>query len=715
MAFTCGFFNSENGDRKYNAEQISAIFDGIIADGVFTTIGDHMAVSAGTGMQVLVGTGKAWFDHTWNVNDAAYPLAIAASDVTLSRIDAIVLETNHSDSVRLNKLRVVQGTVASTPVKPTLTNSENVHQHPLAWVTVAPGATQIAASAIENAVGTSACPFVTGIIETTAIDDLFNQWNGEFDEWFDNLKAQLSDNVVANLQKQIDANRDAIDKNGYRFEDVTVTYEDKFHTVEVDTQFPTVIYRDIFQGSRYRYGNTLYVIGKARTIPSPDNPELYRISIQLFGYDFETDNKVLDIDIGEELWTYVKSKNQDANIVSRAETSTWKNGYTKEMISWLVLVEYRNKPSSSSVSKYYQIYFDVNTHKVNFEALSGFPGALTYICNNRSINMISPSNKNAINISDRTFRGKKSIYPSDLPGVGSDHYFYRYTLDNDILYVELYPNGSSAIDLHYYSKDYGNTWTKINFPNQGSYDFRYSPIDELMYFTRNAFKELFSFDGVNLTQIDSGFLKPSNSNSWELLFNDTTLTFSTYNLDSGAVYKLINGMPIKIAEVESPYVIAHYEFILEDGSPIYLEQYSGIVYRGVTSGKRKVFKGSIPYGILYENYTLGAETPLEILQDTKLVTISKNNGVIYRMFSNILNGVADLRNWPTSGATLASGTSVYGVVIGNSQWVSSGSSGSARPSTVPVTIKYQAGLPDRRLIGFDTDCSISLVRMIKKG
>lgn len=204
MAFTCGFFNSENGDRKYNAEQMSAIFDGIIADGVFTTIGDHMAVSAGTGMQVLVGTGKAWFDHTWNVNDAAYPLTIAASDVTLSRIDAIVLETNHSDSVRLNKLRVVQGTVASSPVKPTLTNSEKVHQHPLAWVTVKPGVTQIAASAIENAVGTSACPFVTGIIATTAIDDLFNQWNGEFDEWFDNLKAQLSDNVVTNLQRQID-------------------------------------------------------------------------------------------------------------------------------------------------------------------------------------------------------------------------------------------------------------------------------------------------------------------------------------------------------------------------------------------------------------------------------------------------------------------------------------------------------------------------------
>ena len=53
MAFTCGFFNSENGDRKYNAEQMSAIFDGIIADGVFTTIGDHMAVAGRYGQGVV--------------------------------------------------------------------------------------------------------------------------------------------------------------------------------------------------------------------------------------------------------------------------------------------------------------------------------------------------------------------------------------------------------------------------------------------------------------------------------------------------------------------------------------------------------------------------------------------------------------------------------------------------------------------------------------
>ena len=204
MAFTCGFFNSQNGDRKYNAEQMASIFDGLIKDGVYDTIGEIFAVTPGTGMQVLVGSGRAWFDHTWNNNDAPYPLTITAADVSLPRYDAVVLETNHSDTVRTNRLRVLTGTPASNPVKPTMTSTANVKQHPLAYIKVTAGATEITQSMIQVVVGTSECPFVTGIIDTAQIDALFQQWNGEFDAWFDNLKAQLSDNVVANLQNQID-------------------------------------------------------------------------------------------------------------------------------------------------------------------------------------------------------------------------------------------------------------------------------------------------------------------------------------------------------------------------------------------------------------------------------------------------------------------------------------------------------------------------------
>ena len=63
MALTYGFYNSQNGDRTYDAADISSIFDGV-NDGVFMSIGDAFIVSAANGMQVTVGSGRA-SDHTW--------------------------------------------------------------------------------------------------------------------------------------------------------------------------------------------------------------------------------------------------------------------------------------------------------------------------------------------------------------------------------------------------------------------------------------------------------------------------------------------------------------------------------------------------------------------------------------------------------------------------------------------------------------------------
>lgn len=208
MALRYGFFNSINNDRRYDALDMSSIFDGIIEDGVFATIAGVFAVTAGEGMQVTVDSGKAWFDHTWTSNDAKIPLTIEAADITLDRYDAVVLEVNNEESVRANSIKIVKGTVASDPQKPVLTNTELVHQHPLAYVRVVHGATSIGNQYIENVIGTSECPFVTGPLETVPIDSLFVRWEAEFDDWFENVKTQLSGDVAANLQRQIDEVRD---------------------------------------------------------------------------------------------------------------------------------------------------------------------------------------------------------------------------------------------------------------------------------------------------------------------------------------------------------------------------------------------------------------------------------------------------------------------------------------------------------------------------
>ena len=204
MAVTYGFYDSLNHDRLYNAQQMSAIFDGIINEGVFMSVGNQFHTVAGTGMQVIVKSGRAWFDSTWTLNDAEYPLSIDAADVLLTRIDAVVLEVNSEVATRANTIKVVKGTPASTPAKPTLTNTATIHQHALAYVTVAKNTTAITNSMIEIVVGKTETPYVTAILQTTDITDLFKKWENDFQVWFETVKGTLDGDVALNLQNQID-------------------------------------------------------------------------------------------------------------------------------------------------------------------------------------------------------------------------------------------------------------------------------------------------------------------------------------------------------------------------------------------------------------------------------------------------------------------------------------------------------------------------------
>ena len=181
MALTFGFYNSINHDRRYNALQMSQLFDGIITDGVFMNIGTAMVVTAGSGLTVNVGIGRAWFNSTWTLNDAIYPIEATEADVLRDRIDAVVLEVDQRDSTRANRIFFKEGIASTTPQKPTLTKANGVYQYPLCYISRAPGSTEIAQGDIENCVGTSECPFITGILSTISTDDLIKQWTVRLD------------------------------------------------------------------------------------------------------------------------------------------------------------------------------------------------------------------------------------------------------------------------------------------------------------------------------------------------------------------------------------------------------------------------------------------------------------------------------------------------------------------------------------------------------
>lgn len=237
MSVSSGFFNSLNGDRKYNAAQMSAIFDGLIIDGVFASIGTAFAVKAAGGLTVNVGIGKAWFDHTWTVNDSILPMTAPEAEVLLDRIDAVVLEVNGMESVRENTIKFVKGNPSSAPSRPTLTNEGNVHQYPLCYIYRKYGTAVINQADITPMVGTESTPFVTGILQTISLDELLGKWQDELDRftdarsqevddwiaqeesdftawiaseqadflaWYNQMKDQLSGDVAGNLQLEID-------------------------------------------------------------------------------------------------------------------------------------------------------------------------------------------------------------------------------------------------------------------------------------------------------------------------------------------------------------------------------------------------------------------------------------------------------------------------------------------------------------------------------
>lgn len=222
MAFSSGFFNSKNHDRQYYNMDVSRLFDGLIRDGVFASIGTCFLVAPNFDFTLSVGIGRAWFNHTWSYNDSIMPIELEQSEILMDRIDAVVLEVNEEETVRANSIKVIKGTPGSNPVKPDLIKTQYVHQYPLAYVRVPEASTSIRQADIENAVGTDACPFVSGILEVISIDQLIPQWRDilnrfveenttNFNTWWNDLQTTANTNWTEFLKWEEDNKNQFID------------------------------------------------------------------------------------------------------------------------------------------------------------------------------------------------------------------------------------------------------------------------------------------------------------------------------------------------------------------------------------------------------------------------------------------------------------------------------------------------------------------------
>ena len=154
------------------------------------TPGMAVQVSDGTGWIANAGKdGVVWWIDSEKTSGSKQQLTIAAADGVLNRIDRVVVEWKTTTYADLPEVKVLTGSVASTPTAPALTNNSTTRQISLAKISVAAGTTAITASMItDERLDSTVCGLVTdGIsIDTTAME-------AQFEALLESIQNELAD------------------------------------------------------------------------------------------------------------------------------------------------------------------------------------------------------------------------------------------------------------------------------------------------------------------------------------------------------------------------------------------------------------------------------------------------------------------------------------------------------------------------------------------
>jgi hypothetical protein len=143
-----GFFNSNNGDRVYKADDFAAYFGDLVSNGIFYRNADNLKVTAAVGMNVTVQPGTAWINGYHYANTAPLDLPITTANGVNPRIDRVVLRWDNVE--RSISLAVKAGVPASAPTPPELTRNDDIWELALANIFINKGALSINVDAISD-------------------------------------------------------------------------------------------------------------------------------------------------------------------------------------------------------------------------------------------------------------------------------------------------------------------------------------------------------------------------------------------------------------------------------------------------------------------------------------------------------------------------------------------------------------------------------------
>lgn len=145
MAFYSGFFNSKGLDRTYTAEDFTSYLSSIICNGILDTYGQNFKLTpASSGLGVVLGTGKAWINGHYFINDARYSIDLSEyMDESLPRYIGIAIYLDTTESVRSVTLKLFPGTPAENPSLPTIPQDAEHVRLLMYAVRLNPGATSL--------------------------------------------------------------------------------------------------------------------------------------------------------------------------------------------------------------------------------------------------------------------------------------------------------------------------------------------------------------------------------------------------------------------------------------------------------------------------------------------------------------------------------------------------------------------------------------------
>lgn len=208
MAFSCGFFNSKGLDRTYTAENFTSYLSSIICNGILDTYGQNFKLTAAnSGLGVVLGTGKAWINGHYFINDSRYVIDLTSyQDESLPRYVGIAIYLDTTESVRSVTLKLFPGTPAENPQLPSIPQDEDHVRLLMYAVRMNPGASRITESDWfdyrEDANVCGYCKCILGKCKVTELMSQMAQLIAEISEY--NKKIEDLTNKVEVLQTKVD-------------------------------------------------------------------------------------------------------------------------------------------------------------------------------------------------------------------------------------------------------------------------------------------------------------------------------------------------------------------------------------------------------------------------------------------------------------------------------------------------------------------------------